>query len=323
MTTDYLGIDVSKVKLDVTLLQEKQAFSAIFKNNQTGFSALKKWLEKYQSKPHAALEATGSYGKAVTRFLYENGFPLSVVNPMQIKAFSRSEMLRVKTDKVDSALIARFCRTHQPRLWEPLAEVVEELQGLSRRLLELKGMKVQEANRQQAPGCVGLIRDSVERSLVHLEQEIAKLEKLIQAHLDQNPKLKAEKDLLKSIPGIGDITAALLLSEIGGWERYTSARQLAAHAGLTPMIRQSGSSVRGRGAISRLGNANLRKALFFPAMVAQKCNPIIRDFCERLAQAGKPKMVVIAAAMRKMLHIVFGVLKGKEGFKPDYLTSPS
>lgn len=323
MTTDYLGIDVSKAKLDVTLLQGKQAFSAIFKNNQTGFAALQKWLKKYQSQPHAALEATGSYGKAVTRFLYENGFPVSVVNPMQIKAFSRSEMLRVKTDKVDSALIARFCRTHRPRLWEPQEEALEELQALTRRLSELKGMRQQEANRLQDPSCVGLVQDSVERHLSGLEQEIAELEKLIRSHLDQNPKLKAQKDLLKSIPGIGDTTASMLLSEIGDWERYGSARQLAAHAGLTPMIRQSGSSVRGRGAISRLGNANLRTALFFPAIVAKRVNPIVRVFCERLAQAGKPKMVVIAAAMRKLLHIVFGVLKGKEGFKPDYLTSPS
>ena len=323
MTTDYLGIDVSKAKLDVALLQGKQAFSAVFKNTQTGFSALKKWLEKYQSKPHIALEATCSYGKAAAKFLHASDYPVSVINPMQIKAFARSEMLRVKTDKVDAALIARFCRANQPRLWEPLEEAVEELQGLTRRLLELKNMKLQETNRLQDPSCTGLVKDSVERSLVHLEQEIAKLEKLMKSHLDQNPKLKAQKDLLKTIPGIGDATAAMLLSEIGDRERYTSARQLAAYAGLTPAIRQSGSSVRGRGAISRMGNPNFRKALFFPAMVAQKCNPIIRDFCNRLAQAGKPKMLIITAAMRKLLHIVFGVLKGKEGFNPDYLTSPS
>jgi len=323
MTTDYLGIDVSKAKLDVALLRGKQAFSAIFKNTQTGFSALKKWLEKYQSKPHIGMESTGSYGKAAAKFLYASGYPVSVINPMQIKAFARSEMLRVKTDKVDAALIARFCRAHRPRLWEPLEEALEELQGLTRRLLELKSMKQQEANRLQDPGCFGLVKDSLERSLANLEQEMAKLEQLIKSHLDQNPKLKAQKDLLKTIPGIADATAAMLLSEIGNWERYSSARQLAAHAGLTPRIKQSGSSVRGRGAIFRMGNANLRKALFFPAMVAKKYNPIIQNFCARLAQAGKPKMLVVAAAMRKLLHIVFGVLKGKEGFNPDYLTSPA
>ena len=323
MTTDYLGIDVSKAKLDVALLREQQTFSAVFKNNQGGFSALKKWLEKHQSVPHIAMESTGSYGKAAAKFLHQNGFPVSVVNPMQIKASARCEMLRVKTDKVDAALIARYCKAYRPRLWEPQEEAVEKLQGLTRRLLELKSMKQQEANRLQDPGCVGPARDSVECHINFLMQGIADLEKLIQSHLAHNLKLKAQSDLLKTIPGISDTSASMLLCEIGEFERYRSARQLAAHAGLTPKIKQSGSSVRGRGAISRLGNANLRKALFFPAIVAKKFNPIIRVFCERLTKAGKPKMLVVAAAMRKLLHIVFGVLKGKEGFNPDYLTSPS
>ena len=320
MTTDFLGIDVAKAKVDVALLKAGKVYQAAFKNTPKGFIALQQWLEKHNSTQlHIAMEATGSYWKAIANFLFQNGCAVSVINPAQVNAFAKSELLRAKTDKVDAGAIARFCRAMNPKPWKPLSQALEELRSLVRRLQELKEMRLQESNRQQDPGFSCAAQLSVEKMLTVLDKEIARIEKQIKAHIDQFPQLKAHFELLKTIPGIAEKTAAVLLAEIGDLANYRSARQLAAHAGLTPRHRQSGSSIHGKSHIAKTGNGRLRRALFLPAIVAKKSNPIIKDFCQRLLEAGKPKMVVIVVAMRKLLHIVYGVLKAKEVFNPNYL----
>jgi transposase len=130
--------------------------------------------------------------------------------------------------------------------------------------------------------------------------------------------LKKKKDLLQTIPGVGELTAEVILSETRGMKLFEKACQLAAYSGITPMSRQSGSSLNSKGSISRLENKNLRKAMYFPAIVAKKCNPIIKMFCERLSERGKSGKQVICAAIRKLLHIVFGMLKSGKPFDPKY-----
>jgi len=163
-----------------------------------------------------------------------------------------------------------------------------------------------EAGFQQLQGWLG--RLGVE--LVRLREQIAE-------HIDQHPELKRRRDLLCSIPGIGETTAARLLSEMSATE-FSRARQLAAYAGLVPSPRESGSSVRGRGRLSKRGNVRLRRALYWPAIVAMRHNPTLRAFAQWLRQAGKPTMVIVAALMRKLLHIAFGVLKHGRPFDPNY-----
>ena len=141
---------------------------------------------------------------------------------------------------------------------------------------------------------------------------------LIRDHIDQNPSLKQQRDLLNSIPGIGDLTATRLLAEIVDINQYQSARQVAAFAGLVPKHRESGSSVRGRSKLCKVGTARLRKALYFPALVATQHNPIIKALSERLRDGGKCPMVIIGAAMRKLIRITFGVLKSGKPFDPNY-----
>ena len=129
--------------------------------------------------------------------------------------------------------------------------------------------------------------------------------------------MKNNIDLLSSIPGIGQTTAVAILAELPNINSFESAKEIAAFAGLTPAVRQSGTSVRGIGHISKVGNSGLRKALFLPAIVAKQYNPILVEFCERLGKKGKAKMVIIIAAMRKLLHIIFGVLKNQQEFNGD------
>lgn len=319
--TSYLGIDVSKAWLDVLLLRATLPVEkGHFDNSQQGFRQLQHFLKKRKVKTlHACLEATGYYGAEVALFLHEAGYAVSVVNPARIKAYAESQLNRTKTDAGDAALIADFCRTQQPQLWTPPPFEQQELQALVRHLENLQDMRQQEVNRRQAGIPSETILKTLDDHIAFLDQQIADLLCLIQDHIERHPHLRQQRDLLTSIPGIGDLTAFKLLAEIVDVHAFDSARQLAAFAGLTPRERRSGSSVHGRSRLSKRGSPRLRNALYFPAIVAQRHNPILRVFAQRLLAAGKSKMQVVAAVMRKLLHLVFGILKSRQPFDPHFL----
>ena len=319
MNCNFLGIDIAKAKFDVALLRGERSWHRQFPNKPQGFEELQAWLSKLGvTDLHACMEATSTYGLALATFLYEQDYTVSVVNPFQVKHFAHSELRRTKTDKVDAALIARFCRALHPEPWQPQPPELSALQAFVRRLEALQAMHTQEKNRLQVPGMIEPVQASIRVILEALEVEIATIQRQIEDHLCQYPQLKEQRDLLTSIPGIGETTANVILSEIGDVKMYESARQVAAHAGLTPAQRQSGSSVHGKTSLSKRGDARLRKALYWPAIVALRANPILRRFAERQREMGKAKMVIIAAAMRKLLHLAFGVLKNNKPFDPNY-----
>jgi transposase len=267
---------------------------------------------------HACMEATGTYGDALATYLHEAGHIVSVVNPAIIKAFASTEMMRTKTDKADASLIARYCEKHQPAAWRPPPPEISELQALVRRLEALLEMLQQERNRLAGGISSASVKDSVEQHIDYLNEQITHTQSLIRDHIDQHPTLKQRRDLLTTIPGIGETTAAKFLAEIVEINHYQSARQVAAFAGLVPKHRESGSSVRGRPKVCKVGTARLRKAMYFPAIVATHHNPIIKALSERLRERGKCPMVVIGAAMRKLIHIAYGVLKSGKPFDPRY-----
>ena len=316
---EILGIDISKATVDVVLLSGGSSQPANFANNQEGFSKLAKWLDKRKVKQvHACLEATGSYGDELAEWLHEHGHQVSVVNPSRIKKYAESQLARNKTDKGDAALIADFCLTQRPPLWSPPAPQLRELRAMARYYDDLLDMRQQERNRLQAGGHSQLVQDSLTQHILFLDHQIESLLQRIQDHLDHHPDLKQQTDLMTSIPGIGDITAFKLLAEIGDIRAFDSPAQLVAFAGLSPRQRRSGTSVRGRTRLAKIGSASLRSTLYFPALTAKRCNPIISSFCQRLTDLHKPKMVVIGAAMRKLLVLVFGVLKSGQPFDPCY-----
>ena len=190
--------------------------------------------------------------------------------------------------------------------------------ALARRLESLHQVRQQESNRLASAQRSPLVAESIQTILTALDQEIARVERLLHDHIQQHPDLKAQHDLLRSIPGIGDKTATTLLAECGDIPSFTDARALAAFAGLTPKQHQSGTSVHGKPRLSKIGSDRLRKALYFPAITALRHNPIIKAFCDQLLARGKPKMAVIGAAMRKLLHLAYGVLKSGKPFDPDH-----
>ncbi|HEX9075591.1 MAG TPA: IS110 family transposase [Anaerolineae bacterium] len=319
MTLAILGLDLAKEKMDAFLLQATQASHRTFANTPHGFAQLQQWLTRHRAEAvHACLEATGTYGDDVALFLHEQGHTVSMVNPAQIKAYGESELSRNKTDKGDAALIARFCQSQQPRTWTPPSPQVRELQALLRRRESLQEMHQQEANRLASGVRAEAVRTSIQETLAFLDAEIAKIERQIHDHINQHPDLKAQQDLIASIKGIGPKTAALFIAEYPDLKAFASARAMVAFAGLNPQHHDSGRSIHGKPRLSKKGAGRLRKGLYWPAIVAMRYNPVLQAFADRLLAHGKPKMVVIAAVMRKLIHLVYGVLKSGQPFDPNY-----
>jgi len=312
-----LGIDISKAIFHEELLVNEKLRQRRFNNRPEGFKELCAWLAKHKAeRVHVCLEATGRYGDDLALYLYQQGHTVSIVNPARIKAFGESELLRNKDDRPDAGLIRRFCEKQQPPAWQPPAPELRELQALTRHLDNLLETRQQQLNRLDGVS-TKTVAKSLRKLVAHLDTEIQRTEKQIQDHIDDHPDLHQSQQLLASIKGIGKLTAAKLLAELEDISHYQTARQVAAYAGLTPRNRRSGT-LRGKTRLSKTGNSRVRKALFFPAIVAKRHNPIVRSFCQRLADSGKNKMQIIGAAMRKLVHIAFGVLKSGKPFDPNH-----
>lgn len=312
-----LGIDISKDSFHVELSINNKLRHRRFANRKEGFTELSAWLSKHKATPvHACLEATGPYSEALALYLHEQGHTVSIVNPAQIKAFGHSELLRNKDDRPDAGLIRRFGEKQQPAAWTPPAPQFRALQALTRHLENLLATRQQQLNRLDVTHTKEVAK-SLRQLVTHLEAEIKRTERQINDHVDRHPDLKQQCQLLESIPGIGKRTATRLLAEIEDISQYKSARQVAAYAGLTPRNNRSGTR-RGQTRLSKTGNARVRKALFLPALVAKRHNPVVGSFCQRLARHGKNKMQLLGAAMRKLIHIAFGVLKSGKVFDPEH-----
>ena len=320
MIQPVLGIDISKDKLDVMLVNGSNSAYACFNNQQAGFARLSNWLiSRGAGQVHACLEATGQYGDEVAEYLYQAGHLVSMVNPARIKRYGDSKLHRNKTDKADAALIAEFCSKENPPLWAPLPPHLKQLRQMVRRLEDLQENYQQERNRLTAGTTEPWVLADITDHLKELSRRIQALKNAIFQVVSENAELKEQSRLLETIPGIGKLTAARLLAEIGDISSFENAPQLAAYAGLNPKGFRSGSSVHKKTRVSKEGRALLRQILYMPALVACKYNPIIRAFYERLTQNGLPKMAAIAAAMRKLLHLAFGVLKHMQPFDPNFL----
>ncbi|MEO7576692.1 MAG: IS110 family transposase, partial [Massilia sp.] len=286
-TQPVVGIDVSKLKLDIALLCNGKVKSKVLDNSPAGHRDLLEWLAKSKADMatmHICMEATGVYYEALALALHEAGLKVSVVNPSCIKGFGRSENIRNKNDAIDAGLIARYCAAMRPELWTPPPLEQRQLRAWSTRVLALKDIRQQEENRMEAHMVSGMedVAAHVTTHVKWLNDEIKKLEKEIDDHIDRHPGLKHDAQLIGSIPGIGATTVARILGQLGDIRRFKNAKALAAFLGVTPRHNTSGTSLKGRAVICRAGSTSLRAALFMPSMVARRHNPILNKFAERL-----------------------------------------
>jgi len=264
MNSSVVGIDVSKDTLDAVWKQGKQQQYRKFANNANGFEKMIEWFEQLDQKNvHVCLEATGKYSLPVTKYLFQSAIKVSMVNPARIKAYRDSGLMRNKTDRQDAYVIADFCDRQKPALWTPPSPEIEELQALTRHLDDLQGILQQERNRMGSLVESKYVLESLQEHMDYLTKKIKTLKKAISEHIKQHPELHHQSDLLTSIPGVGALTAARLLAEIQDVHRFDKATQLAAYAGVTPKQFLSGTSVHKKGRMSKMGNANLRKALAY------------------------------------------------------------
>lgn len=319
-----LGIDLAKRTFDVTLLTEStERYHQQFHNNPDGFEKLARWLNKHNvTHLHACMEATNVYWEALAQFLYQQGYSVSVVNPARIKGFAISQMQRNKTDKQDSHTIATFCAQSKPSAWKPPSDAQRRMRALVRHRDDLIQTRIQQHNRLNDTSD-SVVQESLQVLLTTIEAQLRSVEQQIKEHLAEHEELGSKVKLMTAIVGIGALTAYKLLGEVYDLEEYASAKAAAADAGLTPAQYESGTTVWHKTRMSKVGKAAVRAALYWPAITAIRCCEAFKQYAARLAARGKPKGVIIGAVMRKLLHIVYGVLKHKTAYDPKKVLGPS
>lgn len=306
----HLGIDVSKNTLDCCLISDGIFYERKFKNDSSGIDKLQTWLQEHgaDSNLHCCCEATGTYYEESARALSRR-YKMSVVNPRTIKGFGTAVMNRSKTDRQDAKLIARYCQAMKPEQWQSATPEHRQLQELVRYIARTKRQRAAEQiKRQTAPDS---LKPHIQSTIEHLTELLTRLEQDLKAHYRSHPEHDSRRKRLKTIDGIGENAAAVLCSVIT--DRFTHAKQLVAYLGLDPKEHQSGTSVRGRTRISKIGKSDIRAALYMPALVAYRMGAF-PDFTVRLEAKGKPPKVIIVAIMRKLAVIAFNLLKNGEEF---------
>ena len=325
----YLGIDVSKLKLDCMLLfpETDKRKSKVVPNTSAGIKTLVAWCAKQGAaveQIHGLMEATGPYHEQAATQLFDAGMGVSILNPAQVHDFAKALAVRSKTDALDSLVLARYGAVLKPALWQPPPAHVRELRALLSQLDALTKDRARVANRQekiQASGAPLLVESSVENTLDFYLVEIQRLEKAINHHIDRHPDLKQDSEMLETIPGVGTKVSRAMMT-VMHTHRFSSAEALAAYLGLVPVQRQSGTSLKGRSRLSKTGRADLRAVLYMAGIVAAQHNPHVRALYQRLLGAGKAKMAAIGACMRKLVHLCFGVFKNKMPYCPNYASCP-
>jgi transposase len=304
----YVGVDVSKDRLDVHVLPDGESF--VVARDGKGLAELVERLSALQPE-RIAVEATGGFETVVAAALAGASLPLVIVNPAQARHFAQALGRRAKTDPIDAEMIARFVEATKPDL-RPLAdEATRLLADLVARRRQIIEMIVAERNRERRVH-VKRIHKSIVRLIAALEKELAEIDAEIDASVRGSPAWREKEDLLASVPGVGPITARTLIAELPELGTLDGKR-IASLAGLAPFTRQSGQW-RGKAMIAG-GRRSVRSALFLASLVACRHNPILKAFRQRLLDAGKPKMLVAIAAARKLLTILNAILREKQPWR--------
>jgi transposase len=318
METLWVGIDVSKGRLDAALFSDGKARERPFANDPRGRASLLAWARREAGAAPVALcvESTGPYHLPLARLALEGGLRVAVENPRRVLCYGRALGLVGKTDPADARLLARYAQAREPRPWAPPSKELARLAALDRRLVELDGLLGQEGNRLEDETLDAWARESVERVLGFLREEKARVLSLLESHAVAHEGLAADLALLQSVPGVGPRAAVAFLAQTAGKE-FESGEQVAAYAGACPRRSQSGKK-EGPTRISRQGNAALRSRFYLPAVVAKRCNPLVRELYERLVGRGMAKKAAVLACVRRLLMVCHAVLRDRRPYDPDH-----
>ena len=304
----FKGIDISKASFDVSWKEDGKNKPAVFSNDKKGFEQFYKLLKVGD---HCVMEASGPYYLQLAVFLQKKNVLVSVVNPLSVKRFCQMHLVRTKTDKKDTAMIAAYGEMVQPEIWKPGEDHIMEMRDLLTTLENYEKQASQLHNQLEAEKYLPVMskkaKQSKERVLRMVEREVEKLNDELHSLTKEHCKESFEK--LQTIPGIGPKTSIMLIVITNNFEHFEDARKLSAYIGMCPRVFQSGSSVKGRGRICKMGNPRARKLLYLCTWTAQKTNAQCRELKERLEQKGKPMRVIKVAMANKLLRMAFAVAK--------------
>lgn len=307
----YLGLDISKHTIDT--------YSDIcghckIDNTIQGIQGLLEHLQANglgKENTHICCEATNVYYLLVATTLHQNGYKVSVVNPLAIKGYAKMQLKRIKTDKQDAKLIADFAKKEKPQCWQPNNQTGKAIQSLHRRTEQLNSLLVAEKNRQETAD--EYTNASVEKMIAALEEELENIREQIQAIIESDEQLKAKQKILATIPGVGKNTAQILLSVLVDLEKFRTSKHLISYLGLSPIIRDSGK-YKGAQKVSKMGDKTLRKSLYMPARAACTRSKLWRGwFDEQVARGKHPKQVYVMM-MCKILRYAYTCLKTNAPF---------
>lgn len=303
----YVGIDVSKDRLDVAVLGEKQAKQ--FSNTKDGIAQLVKEIESLRLEL-IVVEATGGYQRGVVDGLFHAGLAVAVVNPARVRQFARACGLLAKTDKLDAQILAVFGERVQPKRYEGKDEAEKQLSALLVRRKQLEEMLKAEQNRLRtiAPS----LRGSVERIIAMLKEEKKRIDEQIEQFLREQKGWQEQREILRSAPGVGQVTTATLLAdlpELGKMDR----KKIAALVGVAPMNYDSGKKRGYRK--TKGGRTDVRSVLYMSTLVATRYNPVIQSQYQQLLKRGKLKKVALTACMRKFLTILNAMVRDRQPFR--------
>lgn len=330
-----LGIDVSKVKLDCALQRtdSTQYLNKRVDNSAAGIVALLDWLAQRKiacGDLCIVMEPTGVYHERAARALFDAGCRVWLVNPARVRSYASAMGVHSKTDAIDSEVLARYGASARAELWQPPPPAARKLTALLARREALCEDIRREENRFEkatiALDTPSAVLDSIKEGLAFLNKQRRRLDHEIDQHIDADPTLKHNDTLLQSIKGVGP-RVAQRMNALMSAHRFSSAEALAAYIGLVPIERQSGSSVHGKARMSnpekgtRAGPAHVRQLLYLPAVNAKRHNPHVKAIYERMLARGKSKMAGIGAAMRKLVHLCFGVIHSQRPYDLHYNTT--
>jgi transposase len=300
----YVGIDVSKDTFNIACCPA--ALKTCLPNTPDGHRRLCQSLKNHNIAL-IVLEATGGYERPIVAELLEANLPVVVVNPRQVRDFARGLGQFAKTDSIDAEVLAKFAQLVQPAARSHKTAETTDLTELVRRRRQLNDLRTQESNRLSLIH-LRQVRKSIEQMLKMLDRQISEIDKLIEQHIQNNDDFQQKDRILRSTPGVGPQTSAMLLAqmpELGSLNR----QEVAALAGLAPWDRASGKWL-GKGHIWG-GRKDVRSILYMAALSARNCNPVIRRFAQRLEDEGKVFKVVITACMRKLLIILNTMIRNQ------------
>lgn len=315
---NYIGIDISKLTFDVAIENENRYTYYKFINEATGFKQLIDLLN--QEEHWCIMEASGPYYLNLATYLEESKVKVSVVNPLVIRRFCQMRLTRAKTDKKDAMMIAEYGKAEKPQAWQPEAEYVLELKQMLAYVEQLDKSRTGFLRQLEAFGQNPVHSKSVQcnarKMIISIEKQIKQMESKMEDIIREHHEKMFEH--VKSIPGIGRKTSLMLVAVTGAFTKFDNAKQLCSYVGLSPRIFESGTSVKGKGKICKMGMSRMRAKLYVCSWSAIKCNDACKALYDRIVAKGKPKMVALIAVANKLLKQAFAMATKGVFYEKNY-----